>query len=324
MLKVNRRHTHGNSNLRNLSLSLNYKQQSTEPKTERKSILKKIPLILKSKTDQQNCDIKLTNKKSPIKNHPSENQNPVNFYNLPSLEDGLSIKPQKKQNFFFVKNSKIEINKKAGLETQLIYQNDYAIETPENEFNLKKVIDFKSSLSRRYSQLKKSIGGFRFLQNLKNQKIDKEGVHFASRNLSFPLNNTEVELFLRLFANKNKTFITANNFNEMIYENDFQDFLGIESDKLKYLENGKEIFDFIDKKIVQFSEFKLKKTLALIIENELSKKNKVNLFNFYDFEKLFLSNQNNDQKVELMKIAERFSENGKIDLNFLQKNVSVF
>ena len=56
----------------------------------------------------------------------------------------------------------MEINKKAGLETELIFQNKYATETPENEFSLKKVIDFKSSLSRRYSQLKKSIVGFRF------------------------------------------------------------------------------------------------------------------------------------------------------------------
>ena len=61
MLKVNRRRTHGNSNLRNLSLSIDYKQQLTELKTERKTISKQIPLILKSKTEQPKFDIKLTN-----------------------------------------------------------------------------------------------------------------------------------------------------------------------------------------------------------------------------------------------------------------------
>ena len=322
-IRVNRRHLYGNSNY-NRTLSIQNR------KSEKFSDLnknKKFSAPIKE-SEKIRANSLIT---EPLKN---KHKRKINFLNNRKLLS-KNQKNRIKENLKRESKNKIFKNKIAYIETQIISQPSYAKKTKKQEFNIKKIFDFKKTLFRIYSK-KKNVGkAFMNWDLTKKGYIDKNDVARMSKRLGIPLNKKESDLLIsladvskdsRLNSKEFFSFITDNSFLKL-YEKEILEMKGSEekiknilSEKLIKLESNKKYSDLI--RILHNNQKEMNK----LVNNRLIFKNK----NFMVEKNKFISvmkNLNYDDKFldekKLIFIFERNKDkNEKVNFFDFVNNVN--
>lgn len=179
-------------------------------------------------------------------------------------------------------DAKRNINGKADMETQQVSQLHYVNKTAEGGCNLRKVMDFKATLKRRYFFAKEIIQIFKTWGQTEKGRIMVTDVERMSAKIGLPLNQKEARTLLTVMAKGKRDFVNGDEFCEVLYNDGFfeqlehngWDHLGpSEDDMRKFVNEQAAIFGKEERK--RRLEKDLSKRLAQTFKNQVTGKNLV-------------------------------------------------
>jgi hypothetical protein len=152
--------------------------------------------------------------------------------------------------------TKTHLNKNADIESQYVSSANYKTKTDDQKFNIKKVLDFRSLIKRRYYFQNDFAKIFFAWTGNNRSKITTEDIERMSQKIGVPLNAKESQFLMQLASRRTSKYLDCKNFCDMIFKDGFFDYISKESDDTHSLPEN-ELKEFISKKALEFGQIVL-------------------------------------------------------------------
>ena len=301
LVRIERRHKYGNSNMSSLSSqkfpetlcsSIKNKLHLTNPKLKDSSYTEKSSLATKvHEFDAFSYD---------LKNLHSHNNDAMRIAYLAEKENrngsenrSKTLLPARKLRRDSTCTKEF-LNKNAEIETQQVSQPAFRQKTAENDFKINKVIDFRNTLKRRYF-FSKDIGKiFGAWNRSEKGKISGKDIEEMSEGLGIPLNKKESQILLSIFAKGDSDHLRCKNFCDIIFKEDFFNYL-VSKGEFENIKDESEIKNLIKIRENEFGKekriFDLKKGLEKDFKGVWKNRPVAETFTKEEFVNEFLQNQ---------------------------------
>lgn len=271
-LKLERKHLYGNSNFR----SLKSNPESIEKQFKSSKLPRTYPHTQNSIQDElqnhsanidcnrkRNFEFREISKKYVTYDGMNGDMARLNFLkngkfvpgtsgeNVGNDADGQKASRRHSQNL-----TKAYLNKNADIESQYVSSATYKYKTDEQKFNIKKVLDFRSLIKRRYYFQNDFAKIFFAWTGNSRSKITTEDIERMSQKIGVPLNTKESQLLMQLASQRNSKYLDCKNFCDMIFKDGFFDYISNDVHiNTAFQEN--DLKEFISKKSLEFGQLLL-------------------------------------------------------------------
>lgn len=271
MRKVERRHLCGNSNSGDLDAQIAKrmfgKMHRTVELIPLETVKTALPSSIKMTLPQEQTELvrdKMSrfaederNVVSRIRDEGRLRKLEIRTQSLSSLPNRVNSKRVNCQQF---DGRKKNINQNAGLETQQVSQLEYVKKSEDGQCNLQKVMDFKSTLRRRYFYARQVIQIFKTWAQTQPGKVLKEDIERMSANLGLPLNSQEAETLMTVMTKGKGDCVTCEQFCDSLYQDSF--FEQLQENGWYQLDgNGKRLKTFVREQANSFLRKEARRTL---------------------------------------------------------------
>lgn len=221
------------------------------------------------------------------------------------------------------KEKKQHFNQNAEMETQQVSQISYVKKTTGNDFSLKKILDFKSTLKRRYFFTKNVIKIFKIWSQTEKGKIFWKDIEQMSSKLGLPLNESESKILLSTITKGRKDFANGEDFCELLYNDNFFNYLICKNFADLEDRNPQEINEFVQSKAEVFDEqqrftrfdFSLMKKLECEFKNQVTGNPiNLNLDDFLSYSKKSLNVWTVESENHFKEAFQKYGRSGFINL----------
>jgi hypothetical protein len=266
-LKIERKHLYGNSNFR----SFQKETETTDPLLRSTKSIKvyphgqvTAPSEVKANTEKdRKAQMKIESYKEltyKMSTYSAMNSDQAKFgfinqdkASMKGLGEPVESRKGPKRLEQLKRSSKTHLNKNAELETQIVSNGFGSSKTKEQLFNLKKILDFRSLIKRRYYFNKDFAKIFTAWTGNVRSQITSEDIERMSQKIGIPLNQKESNILLSLAAHENPKFLDCKAFCDMIFKDGFFEYIENETSKSpNFAEN--DLTEFIGKKYSEFGQ----------------------------------------------------------------------